>query len=90
MKHIHVFISGNVQGVGFRAWAVQQARELGVAGWVKNREDGTVEIVAEGTKEKLETLIFRCHKGPDTGLVDHVDMSWATATGQWKSFIITY
>ena len=60
MKRAHLIISGDVQGVGFRAWIVRQAKEFSLTGWVKNREDGAVELVAEGVRQSLEELIKRC------------------------------
>ncbi|MFB6242393.1 MAG: acylphosphatase [Candidatus Nanosalina sp.] len=53
MKRIHAFVSGKVQGVGFRSATQQKARKLGVSGWVRNCDDGRVEVVAEGNREQL-------------------------------------
>jgi acylphosphatase len=57
-------IQGRVQGVGFRWWTVRQAQALGVAGWVRNRRDGAVEVLAMGEPATLETLIEACGRGP--------------------------
>ena len=51
MKRIHLIISGDVQGVGYRAWTKRQAKDLGIVGWVKNREDKAVELVGEGEEQ---------------------------------------
>ena len=63
MKRIHLIISGIVQGVGFRFYTRDVALEIGVKGWVKNLPDGTVEIVAEGSKEEIEAFMKQLKKG---------------------------
>lgn len=90
MKRVHLFISGDVQGVGFRAWVVRQAKELGLTGWVKNREDGAVEVIAEGLKHDLEEFIKRCHDGPELSWVESIDTQWQEATGEFVHFAIVY
>ncbi|KKC25783.1 acylphosphatase [Sphingomonas sp. SRS2] len=69
-RRIH--IKGRVQGVFFRAWTVEQAIELGLDGWVRNRHDGSVEAVVAGPAEKVEDLIARCHRGSPPSRVDEV------------------
>ena len=69
-RRIH--IKGQVQGVWFRAWTVEQATELGLDGWVRNRHDGSVEAVAAGPADKVEELIARCHRGSPASRVDMV------------------
>jgi len=61
MKSIHLFISGTVQGVGFRFAAKEKADELGMSGWVKNTPSGRVELVVEGPKEVIEKMINWCY-----------------------------
>jgi acylphosphatase len=70
---IHVLVRGRVQGVGFRWFVREAARELGVAGWVRNRPDGTVEVAAEGTATMLERLREELRNGPPGALVVSVD-----------------
>ena len=65
-------VQGKVQAVWFRGWAVDQARELGLDGWVRNRVDGSFEAVAAGPAAKVEQLIARCHQGPPASRVDAV------------------
>ncbi len=60
----HVYVSGRVQGVFFRAFVSEKAMELGLTGWVKNIPDGRVEAVFEGEKEKVEQVIVTCREGP--------------------------
>ena len=67
---IHIRLFGRVQGVGFRAWAVRKGEELDLSGWVRNRMDGSVEIMAEGTQEQTDFFLELCRKGP---LFAHVD-----------------
>lgn len=69
-RRIHV--KGLVQGVWFRAWTVEQATELGLDGWVRNRRDGSVEAVVVGPAAKVEEMIARCHRGSPASRVDKV------------------
>ena len=66
-------VTGRVQGVWFRGWTVDQARSLGLSGWVRNRRDGSVEILAEGPDEALAELARRCHEGPPAARVERVE-----------------
>lgn len=60
---LHICVNGHVQGVGFRSWAASRAKKLGIAGWVRNCPDGTVELVAEGRKDILESYIDILQQG---------------------------
>lgn len=90
MKRVHLVISGDVVGVGFRSWSRGFAQNLGLTGWVKNREDDTVELVAEGSKDALEKLVNACQKGPDVAWVSRVDADWQKATGEFVTFTVVY
>ena len=90
MKRAHLIISGDVIGVGYRSWVLRLARNLGLVGWVKNREDRIVELVAEGEKEALEKLIAACSKGPDVSWVEGVRVEWAKASGEFLDFTVLY
>ncbi len=70
----HLMIFGRVQGVFYRNWTVQNARELGLAGWVRNRLDGSVEAVVEGLGEAVERFIALAHKGPPAAQVARVEV----------------
>jgi acylphosphatase len=70
-----LIVRGRVQGVWYRGWTVDQARALGLDGWVRNRRDGTVEIVASGPDRAVEALIARCREGPPAARVDNVAVS---------------
>ena len=73
-------IRGYVQGVGFRYWSVRRARMLGLCGWVRNRSDGSVEALAAGPKDALDTFVALCRKGPRAARVDLVDVEDAAET----------
>ena len=87
---VHLVISGDVIGVGYRSWAKRRAKDLQLVGWVKNREDRTVELVAEGSKETLKELITSCKKGPDVAWVEHVDVVWQKVSGGFVDFEVVY
>lgn len=89
MVRSHVFFSGSVQGVGFRYTAQRFAQELKVAGWVKNLPDGRVEMMAEGPRERVEDLIDKLDKFFERK-VQHKDIDWLDARGQFMDFTITY
>jgi acylphosphatase len=71
-----------VQGVFFRSDARQRAQSLGLAGWVRNNTDGTVEAVFEGDRERVESMVEWCRRGPSGALVDDVDVTWAKPQGE--------
>lgn len=73
MTRLHVLVRGRVQGVGFRWYAREAARDLGLAGWVRNQPDGSVEIVAEGEPALLERLRARLRTGPSGASVTSLD-----------------
>lgn len=66
-------ITGRVQGVWFRAWAAEQAEELGLDGWVRNRRDGSVEAVVRGPTTHVEEMAARCRIGPPAARVERVE-----------------
>jgi acylphosphatase len=73
----HVRIAGRVQGVFFRAWTRDQARELGVSGWVRNASDGSVEAHLEGALDSVEQMIERMRSGPPSARVEDLKISEA-------------
>ena len=70
LKQVHLFVRGRVQGVFFRASTQREARRLGLTGWVKNRPDGAVEVLAEGDEDEIKELIGWAHKGPGAARVE--------------------
>ncbi|QLJ52949.1 MAG: Acylphosphate phosphohydrolase, putative [Candidatus Fermentimicrarchaeum limneticum] len=87
---LHAEVYGIVQGVFFRSSTEQEAFSLNLTGWVKNRRDGSVEIVAEGERDSLEALLGWCRKGPPGARVDRVDYSWEDFKEEFNSFSIAY
>jgi acylphosphatase len=70
-------VTGRVQGVGFRWFVEREAAQIGVTGWVRNREDGSVEVMATGTREQLRSLRSKLQQGPRAARVDMVQESSA-------------
>lgn len=70
----HIIIKGHVQGVGFRDWTYRTAKKIGMLkGWVRNLDNGDVEILVQGDAKKVEELVSWCHKGPANARVDVVN-----------------
>ncbi len=88
MQRVHMIVTGTVQGVGFRSWTRKQARTLLLTGWVTNREDGTVEIVAEGKKADLLQFVSRCQHGPEVSWVEQVQTEWIRPSGEFSEFSV--
>jgi acylphosphatase len=80
-RRLHAFVHGRVQGVGYRATTMDEARRLDLAGWVRNRIDGTVEVLAEGPDAKLALLLAYLKQGPWGARVSSVVEEWADAQG---------
>ena len=87
-KRVRLIIHGKVQGVFFRASTCNKARALGLCGFVRNREDGTVEVVAEGKKERLLDLTDWCHSGPEMAKVVSVDSEWQPYNAEFDGFTV--
>ena len=83
---VHLIITGRVQGVFFRASTVAQAQRLGLTGWVANSPDGSVEVIAEGTRARTEELIAWCRHGPSGAQVTNVETRWGTSRNEFSSF----
>jgi acylphosphatase len=81
-------VRGRVQGVGFRWFVEREAHMLGVAGWVRNNHDGSVEVLAQGTRDQLSGLHSRLREGPRAARVDAVEVSDATPVSELSSFRI--
>ena len=86
MVRAHLFISGIVQGVGYRYHCRRQARSLGLAGWVRNLPDGRVEALIQGTREQVEDLIKWCYRGPAEARVSDIAVSYEEAGDDLKDF----
>jgi acylphosphatase len=81
-------VRGRVQGVGFRWFVEREAHMLGIAGWVRNNHDGSVEVLAQGTGDQLSGLHSRLREGPRAARVDSVDVSDANPVSGMSSFRI--
>ena len=90
MRRIRAIVSGRVQGVSYRASTVTEARRLGLVGWVKNRDDGSVELEAEGPDADVTALIRWCQHGPPAARVAQVVVDELAPTGAETSFDVTY
>lgn len=88
MKQAHVFISGNVQGVGYRYFVRDNARKLGLKGYVRNTEDGNVEVVFQGDEKTIEQMVEICKKGPMLSEVKQIGMEWIDGEEKFESFEI--
>jgi acylphosphatase len=89
MERLHAVVRGSVQGVGFRYFIQRNGQELGLRGWVRNNDDGTVELVAEGPRSELERLKMAAEEGPRMARVQRVEVQWSTATGGLADFELT-
>ncbi len=89
MERLHCVVFGDVQGVGFRYFLMREAQRLSLRGWVRNRDDGTVEFVAEGGRSDLERLKEAAERGPRMARVDRVDGRWSAAAGGLDAFDLT-
>ncbi|MDZ7597226.1 MAG: acylphosphatase [Desulfobacterales bacterium] len=86
----HALISGKVQGVFFRMETLRAVEGIGgVTGWVKNRPDGTVEAVFEGSRPRVEAVLDWCREGPPQAQVAALKVSWEAPTGRYERFVIT-
>ncbi|MED1438249.1 acylphosphatase [Aeribacillus composti] len=83
MKQYHIIVSGRVQGVGFRYFTQSKAVEHQISGWVRNKMDGTVEIVAEGEEQNLQNFLASIQKGSPFSNVENIQL---TNMMKWKAF----
>ena len=90
LQRLAAVVSGQVQGVGFRYFVQQVAVQLTLTGWVRNRWDGCVEVVAEGRHEKLLHLLALLHQGPPSAVVTEVEADWLEASGEFASFRVKF
>lgn len=87
-EQLHAVVEGRVQGVGYRAFVYEHAHALALTGWVRNRRNGSVEVLAEGVPANLSTLLERLRKGPRGALVTDVSVEWNPAKGEFADFEI--
>ncbi|MDB5195179.1 MAG: acyP [Parcubacteria group bacterium] len=89
-ERLFAIVSGRVQMVMFRDFVQRKASGLRLVGEVRNLKDGTVEVIVEGERAKLEKLLGKLHEGPLLARVEHVSVSWLPATGEFSNFRIAY
>ena len=87
---LHASVDGRVQGVGYRAFVVDSAVILGLTGWVRNRWDGSVEVLAEGERSVLEQLLARLRRGPYSAYVSDLRFEWLDSRGDLKGFVVKH
>lgn len=88
MKTLHVFVSGFVQGVGYRKFVKKAAEKEGLVGWVKNMPDGRVEAVLAGEDSGLRRVLAHCKKGPFLSEVENVEVVLEDSKEELKDFVI--
>lgn len=86
----HIYVRGRVQGVFFRDHTRRWALSLGLTGWVRNVDDGRVEVTVEGDRTAIENLIARLEEGPPLSHVEDVDVDWEDYKGEFDDFKITW
>ncbi len=86
MMQVHVFISGSVQGVGYRFFVKSWARKFGVVGRVWNLDDGRVEGVFQGDEKSIKSLVEKCRKGPFLAEVKNVEVNWEEVKDGYGDF----
>jgi acylphosphatase len=85
-RTMHIVVEGHVQGVGFRYFVQEKANYLSISGWVRNRYNGSVEILAQGNSEQLQQLLDAVHTGPSRSIVLSVKYDWETDRPAYSQF----
>jgi acylphosphatase len=90
LARLYAVVSGRVQGVGYRYYALDAAQELGLSGWVRNMTSSEVEIVAEGSRHDLMRFLIILERGPHHAVVKNIRVDWSEALDDLKGFRIRY
>lgn len=90
IQQLHAIVHGLVQGVSFRYFTQRAALSLALTGWVRNRADGTVEVVAEGPSQQLQRLEAFLQVGPPAAEVEQVEVTWQAPTGRFDTFEVRH
>ncbi|MGH7203845.1 MAG: acylphosphatase [Candidatus Levyibacteriota bacterium] len=88
LKQAHLFISGTVQGIGYRQFVKSNAQKLDLTGWVRNTEDGGVEVVLQGAEPMITMMIEQCKQGPFMAEVKQLGFEWEEIEEQFVDFTI--
>ena len=86
IQELHAWVSGRVQGVGYRYFVIENALALGLRGFARNDSNGDVEVVAQGTRPALERLLMLLWRGPSAALVREVQVTWRQPTEHFSGF----
>ncbi len=86
LVQIHIRVDGHVQGVGYRYFVYDFAQSRSLTGWVRNRHNGEVEILAEGTRSDLENLLTHVRRGPSRSMVTDLKFDWSFASNLYDKF----
>ncbi|MGD9047997.1 MAG: acylphosphatase [Anaerolineae bacterium] len=89
-RRLEAVVQGRVQGVSFRFYTQRRAMELGLTGYVRNRWDGTVQVIAEGQQAELEDLLAFLRVGPRAALVTEVNIRWTAPSSEFERFEVRY
>ena len=87
---LHAYVTGRVQGVGYRFFVLETAHDLALVGWARNLPDRRVEVVAEGERSRLQSLATSLLEGPRGAHVTDVDIDWMAPTGEFDAFRIAH
>ena len=90
LVRLHALVYGRVQGVNFRFYTQKEAAALQVTGWVANRPEGSVEVMAEGEEAALKKLLAFLNRGPSSARVERVETDWTEGTGEFDRFRVRY
>jgi len=88
IKCVQIMVRGRVTGVFFRAATQREAKRLGITGWVRNRNDASVEILAEGEEDSIKEFVSWAHHGPSAARVESVDVRYRSYSGEYSDFRI--
>lgn len=86
MRQAHIYVSGFVQGVGFRAYVRSKAKKMGLTGWVRNLSDGRVEAIIQGEKEAIDSVLNHTKRGSFFSKVQNVVIDWEEISEQFSEF----
>jgi len=89
-ERLHAIVEGDVQGVGYRVFVIRSAAPLALHGWVRNRFDGSVEVVAEGERSALDSLLCDLRTGPRAAAVRDAWVEWLPATAEFADFRVRH
>ena len=90
IQELHAYVNGWVQGVGYRYFVINNALALGLRGYVRNLSDGSVEVLAQGTRPKLERLLTLLQRGPSAAEVNEIRTDWGPPTEHLSGFHVRW